>query len=159
MRVFGGIMGFIVGGIIGVPVSFPFQSAWVQRAGFGTYVSDHFDVMIEVLKHLDRLPTAVRAMSSASSNPLFGAVTSFTGNPVKVSLVTMLSTACIGTLIGILLAGLASASPTQKEGSDRVLISSGTETSESIILCKSCSSVFSADNKGKRCDHCGAILR
>lgn len=68
----------------------------------------------------------------------------------------------LGALVGIILAfvGAAKGSHIPNESSNRSLLSSNNrESSEAVILCKGCSAVFSADNKGRRCDHCGAILR
>jgi len=73
----------------------------------------------------------------------------------------------VGAIVGVILALFGAANNTTTgnttsgapERSDRQLVKSNGQGSEGVILCKNCSAIFSADSKGKKCDHCGSVLR
>lgn len=94
-----------------------------------------------------------------------GAMTGQIPDGLKVAGITLYWVAPGGGILGLLLliAGVLqtpSANPgaAASQGSKRVLITGTKDSSASVILCKNCKAIFTADNKGRKCDHCGAIL-
>lgn len=151
MRILRGIAGFLGGGLLGIPISFFFQPAWAQRDGFGQYVEIHFKILGECLKNLDKMPELISRVSRVSSDPLMRALTGVTGNPLQVSLNTMLICAIIGGVIGLLYTG-------KQETPAPVAQPAATSDNAAMIICRSCGAISSADRRGFGCDNCGVLL-